>query len=113
MFCVFIDAKVGNVGGATSKTATGKLKMQLDEACKILNLDIKSESESAIKQLAAERYARMSAANDPAKGGSFYLHSKVFRAKETIDYHFKQGKSSTDTPNNETTESANNQKSAE
>lgn len=27
--------------------------------------------------------------NDKAKGGSFYLQSKIFRAKERIDQEFK------------------------
>jgi len=27
-------------------------------------------------------------ANDPKKGGSFYLQSKVYRAKEELDKHF-------------------------
>lgn len=27
--------------------------------------------------------------NDKSKGGSFYLQSKVFRAKERIDYEIK------------------------
>lgn len=32
-----------------------------------------------------ERYETLFAMNDKAKGGSFYLQSKIFRAKERID----------------------------
>lgn len=31
-----------------------------------------------------QQFDRYFAANDPAKGGSFYLQSKVFRAKELL-----------------------------
>jgi mitochondrial import inner membrane translocase subunit TIM16 len=32
-----------------------------------------------------QQYERYMAANDPKKGGSFYLQSKVYRAKELLD----------------------------
>lgn len=31
-----------------------------------------------------QQYEKFFAANDPAKGGSFYLQSKIFRAKEAL-----------------------------
>jgi mitochondrial import inner membrane translocase subunit TIM16 len=32
-----------------------------------------------------EKYNRLFKANDPEKGGSFYIQSKVYRAKEFLD----------------------------
>ena len=32
-----------------------------------------------------QRYKRLFEANDPGKGGSFYLQSKVFRSKEVLE----------------------------
>jgi import inner membrane translocase subunit TIM16 len=32
-------------------------------------------------------------ANDPKTGGSFYLQSKIYRAKERIDLEFKESSS--------------------
>lgn len=29
--------------------------------------------------------------NDPGKGGSFYLQSKIYRAKEVLEYELKKG----------------------
>jgi import inner membrane translocase subunit TIM16 len=32
----------------------------------------------------------MFAANDPAKGGSFYLQSKIYRSKEVLDHELAE-----------------------
>ncbi len=32
-----------------------------------------------------QKYKKLFEANDPAKGGSFYLQSKIFRSKEVLD----------------------------
>ncbi|KAH9253618.1 hypothetical protein BASA81_008454 [Batrachochytrium salamandrivorans] len=37
-----------------------------------------------------ERYEKYFAANDPAKGGSFYVQSKIYRAKEALEKETKQ-----------------------
>lgn len=48
-------------------------------------------------------YEHLFSVNDKSKGGSFYLQSKVFRAKERIDQELKaQGKG--DTGKNKDTE---------
>lgn len=49
----------------------------------ILNLN-KLDAEDVQKN-----YEHLFAVNDKAKGGSFYLQSKVFRAKERIDEELK------------------------
>lgn len=53
--------------------------MTLDEAMKILNVeDLNPESID-------KNYKHLFEANDRKNGGSFYLQSKVFRAKERLD----------------------------
>lgn len=50
-----------------------------DEAMKILDVDQPS------RKLIESNFRRLFAANDVARGGSFYLQSKVFRAKQILD----------------------------
>ena len=59
--------------------------MTLEEATQILNLE-KLEPEEIKKQ-----YEHLFNMNDKSKGGSFYLQSKVFRAKERIDEEINSG----------------------
>lgn len=59
------------------------LGMTLEEAQQILNVE-KIDPEEALKS-----YEHLFAVNDKSKGGSFYLQSKVFRAKERIDEEVK------------------------
>ena len=37
-----------------------------------------------------QRYQKFFAANDPDVGGSFYLQSKIYRAKEAMEYSQQQ-----------------------
>lgn len=53
--------------------------ISLDEAQQILNVTELSEEE------VKKKYEHLFNVNDKSKGGSFYLQSKVFRAKERID----------------------------
>lgn len=62
----------------------------LEEAQQILNLQ-KLDAEEIQKS-----YEHLFEVNDKAKGGSFYLQSKVFRAKERIDEELKGLKRETD-----------------
>lgn len=57
----------------------------------ILNVE-KLDSEQVQKS-----YEHLFAVNDKAKGGSFYIQSKVFRAKERIDQEFKSQKEDNNT----------------
>jgi mitochondrial import inner membrane translocase subunit TIM16 len=53
---------------------------------KYLNMFIYNASISRLEpERIKERYETLFAMNDKAKGGSFYLQSKIFRAKERID----------------------------
>lgn len=60
--------------------------MALEEAKQILNID-KLDAETVQKN-----YEHLFNVNDKAKGGSFYLQSKVFRAKERLDQELKLSK---------------------
>jgi import inner membrane translocase subunit TIM16 len=61
--------------------------MSVDEAHKILNLDPKTQTLSA--KDVQERYLKQFTSNDVSKGGSFYVQSKIFRAKERLDKIYK------------------------
>ncbi|CAG0905224.1 unnamed protein product [Darwinula stevensoni] len=63
--------------------------MTLEEAKQILNVD-KLEKD-AIKA----SYEHLFKANDKSKGGSFYIQSKVVRAKERLDQEVSQETSKT------------------
>lgn len=58
--------------------------MTLDEACRILNVKPPAGGQADVEAV-MERYKRMFDANDPQKGGSFYLQSKIVRAKERFE----------------------------
>ena len=65
---------------------TARLGMTLDEAKQILNLtteDILGSKEAQEKL--QKSYDHLFLVNDRSKDGSFYIQSKVFRAKERID----------------------------
>ncbi|KAI1189664.1 Pam16-domain-containing protein [Nemania serpens] len=62
----------------------GSSSMTLDEACKILNVKPPQGAQTNVEEV-MERFKKLFDANDPQKGGSFYLQSKVLRARERID----------------------------
>lgn len=77
------QAKLNPNGGGGGRAALGS-RMTLDEACRILNVQAPTKG-SANAEEVAERFKRLFDANDPKKGGSFYLQSKVVRAKERME----------------------------
>ncbi|KAK3945731.1 Pam16-domain-containing protein [Diplogelasinospora grovesii] len=87
------QAKAGNpVGGGTaSGRANLSSGMTLDEACKILNVKPPHQNGGQAAAAAAnmeevmDRFKRLFDTNDPKKGGSFYLQSKILRARERIE----------------------------
>jgi mitochondrial import inner membrane translocase subunit TIM16 len=56
----------------------------LDEACKILNVKPPQQGKADMEDL-MEKFKRLFDANDPKNGGSFYLQSKILRARERIE----------------------------
>lgn len=70
----------GGERGAQHAAANAKSGISLEEALKILNVEKPNEAEQIDRH-----YKYLMEANDRSKGGSFYLQSKVVRAKERID----------------------------
>ena len=66
-------------GGAAINAMRGK--MQSGEAKEILNLQDLKEIDEIIVE---EKFKKMYDLNSPDSGGSFYLQSKIFRAKEAL-----------------------------
>ncbi|CAM9176223.1 unnamed protein product [Ectocarpus sp. 4 AP-2014] len=73
------NARTGTLESAKAMSRTSKLSTL--EAMQILNLQKGEMKPDLIK----ERYDQYFGINDPDKGGSFYLQSKVFRAREALD----------------------------
>lgn len=89
--------RLGNSGRAQEHADNTKLGLTLDEAKQILNVD-KLDPEEINK-----KYEFLFSANDKSKGGSFYIQSKVVRAKERIDHELKiQSNAPDDTENHPT-----------
>ncbi|KAL9112994.1 MAG: hypothetical protein Q9227_002859 [Pyrenula ochraceoflavens] len=57
--------------------------LTLDEACKILNVKPPMGGKADMEQV-MERFKKLYDLNEPRRGGSFYLQSKVLRAKDRI-----------------------------
>ncbi|KAJ2897572.1 mitochondrial import inner membrane translocase subunit tim16 [Zalerion maritima] len=80
-------AKAGHPSSSSSGSSsrsTFSSGMTLDEATKILNVKELKGAETDMAEV-TERFKRLFDANDPKKGGSFYLQSKVLRARERIE----------------------------
>ncbi|TMW69500.1 hypothetical protein Poli38472_001656 [Pythium oligandrum] len=76
------NAKTGNTAAMTSKAVKRKNVMERSQALEILNFPTSGTPSQEEVQKQFQRYFE---ANDPAKGGSFYLQSKIFRAKEALE----------------------------
>lgn len=74
----------GGQEGARRAAANASTGLTLEEAMQILNIE--KLDPDKIKN----NYEHLFSVNDKAKGGSFYLQSKIVRAKERIDTEFKQ-----------------------
>ncbi|XP_034935219.1 mitochondrial import inner membrane translocase subunit Tim16-like [Chelonus insularis] len=81
----------GGVKGTQSATTTTKTGISLEEALRILNVEKPTQKDAIEKN-----YKYLFDANDRSKGGSFYLQSKVVRAKERIDAELKHFQSTND-----------------
>ncbi|KAJ5180487.1 hypothetical protein N7492_003697 [Penicillium capsulatum] len=73
----------GKGGSAFSSSLT------LDEACKILNVKPPNGGETNVEHVMA-RFKKLFDLNDPQKGGSFYLQSKILRARERIEMELRE-----------------------
>lgn len=80
------QAQKGNLSGANTYASSG---LTLDEACKILNVKPPQAGETNLEHV-TERFKKLFDLNDPKKGGSFYLQSKVLRARERIEMEVRE-----------------------
>lgn len=67
--------------GSVNDSITRSTGLTVTEACQILNI----KKEGMKIDEVVNRYKTMFDANDPSKGGSFYIQSKVLRAKERLE----------------------------
>ncbi|GES63045.1 protein transporter [Aspergillus terreus] len=77
-------AKNGKSGNSFASSG-----LSLDEACKILNVKPPQGGETNLETV-MERFKKLFDINDPKKGGSFYLQSKILRARERIEMEVRQ-----------------------
>lgn len=73
------NAKAGGAPNAVNQII--KHHLRADEAYKIMDI----EKEDLNRKTLDEKFKKLFEANNPDKGGSFYLQSKVFRSKEVLD----------------------------
>lgn len=76
----------GNPAAANTLTSSG---LTLDEACRILNVSPPKGGQANLEQT-TERFKKLFDLNDPKKGGSFYLQSKILRARERIELEVRE-----------------------
>lgn len=81
-------AQNGQVSGNGSAALGGRGGLTVDEAYKILS--VKPAAEGPSMEAVAERYKILFERNDPKKGGSFYLQSKIYRARERLEAEAKR-----------------------
>lgn len=77
---------------ASGQTATNTISssgLTLDEACRILNVTPPKGGQHNLERV-HEQFKRLFDMNDPKKGGSFYLQSKVLRARERIELEVRE-----------------------
>jgi len=81
----------GGKKGTQSAASSSLFGMSIDEAKQILNVDNIRNAEEVLKS-----YEHLMKVNEKASGGSFYLQSKVYRAKERIDSEVELDKTKTE-----------------
>jgi len=77
----YAAASAKSPGGSTTFASSG---LTLDEACKILNVAPPKGANTDMEPILA-RFKKLFDQNEPKKGGSFYLQSKILRARERIE----------------------------
>ncbi len=75
-------AAKGEGSGASQTIASSGLT--LDEACRILNVKPPMGGKTDMTTV-MDRFKKLYDLNEPNKGGSFYLQSKILRARERIE----------------------------
>ncbi|KAL0129693.1 hypothetical protein PUN28_001748 [Cardiocondyla obscurior] len=80
----------GGKQGAQHVAANTRTGLTLEEALRILNAERVDQTD-----VIESNYKYLMEANDRSKGGSFYLQSKIVRAKERIDEELKNQEGTT------------------
>lgn len=70
-----------NPGASRNFESSG---LTLDEACKILDVPPPKQGKTDMDKV-MERFKRLFDTNEPKNGGSFYLQSKILRARQRIE----------------------------
>lgn len=82
-------AQQGVKSGASAANNLASSGLTLDEACKILNVKPPQGGKANMEDV-MERFKKLFDVNDPKKGGSFYLQSKILRARERIELEVRE-----------------------
>lgn len=82
-------AQQATKAGGSSANNFASSGLTLDEACKILNVKPPTSGKANMEDV-MERFKKLFDNNEPSKGGSFYLQSKVLRARERIELEVRQ-----------------------
>ncbi len=79
------------MGGSGSNSASNLLSsgLTIEEACKILNVPPPKAGKPDLEQV-MERFKKLFDLNRPENGGSFYLQSKILRARERIESEVRE-----------------------
>jgi mitochondrial import inner membrane translocase subunit TIM16 len=83
--------RAANTSTQTGRNTQSSAGLTLDEACRILNVAPPRGPDANMDQT-IERFKRLFDQNDPRKGGSFYLQSKVLRARERIEMEVREAR---------------------
>ncbi|MCJ1277626.1 mitochondrial import inner membrane translocase subunit TIM16 [Puttea exsequens] len=82
-------ARQGAQSGSRSGANYVSAGLTLDEACRILNVKPPMQGKTDVDHV-LERFKTLFDKNDPTKGGSFYLQSKILRARERIELEVRE-----------------------
>lgn len=74
---------------STAANTLSSSGLTLDEACRILNVSPPKSGQADINRI-HDQFKRLFDQNDPKRGGSFYLQSKVLRARERIEMEVRE-----------------------
>ena len=80
------QAAKNNPRAAANYASSG---LTLEEACKILNVKPPQGGKANMEDVMA-RFKKLFDVNEPKNGGSFYLQSKVLRARERIEMEVRE-----------------------
>ncbi|CAB4420890.1 protein transporter [Rhizophagus irregularis] len=95
----------GSAGRMGKDALTRQTGMSLEEAYKILNLKKNNFDASTF----SKNFEHLFKVNDTSSGGSFYIQSKVMRAKERIDMEMAEAAKKNKNPQNNNEQSSSSQ----